>query len=380
MVRKVGDAACDLILPLSDLAAATGQEALQAGQQAAPVKGEDRFPAAARGGRRLAVGEGGEQARGEIGGQVGRIAGDGEQQRRRRRQHGGMQAGERTGEAGDAVGRQAAAECGVAFGIAVAVDEYLADLRAQAFENMLDQRPAGERLQPLVHAAQTGRQAAGENDRGNVCLRHNPPMIPHYWSQAVGELAAADVIMAGLLARYPGIGLQSRGDPFGTLARSIVGQQISVKAADAVWARFAARLGEVSPAAVLAAGPAGLADCGLSRRKIEYVCDLAGHFAGGRVRPERWAAMDDEAVIAELADVRGIGRWTAEMFLIFNQLRPDVFPLDDIGLQKAVGMHYFGGEKPARRVLAEFGQRWRPWRTVATWYLWRSLDPLPVEY
>lgn len=205
-------------------------------------------------------------------------------------------------------------------------------------------------------------------------------MIPHYWPEAVSQLAAADMRMAGLVASYPGIALQSRGDPFGTLARSIVGQQISVRAADSVWARFSARLGEVTPDAVLAAGSGGLADCGLSRRKLEYLCDLAGHFSAGRIRPERWTAMDDEAVIAELVDVRGIGRWTAEMFLIFNLLRPDVFPLDDIGLQKAVAGHYFAGAKPPRRQLAEFGERWRPWRTVATWYLWRSLDPLPVEY
>lgn len=186
--------------------------------------------------------------------------------------------------------------------------------------------------------------------------------------------------MAGLIERYAGLGLSSRGDAFGTLARSIVGQQISVKAADAVWARFAAAVGAVTPAAVLAAGPAGLTDCGLSKRKIEYVVDLAGHFASGRIEPSRWARMEDDAIIGELVDVRGIGRWTAEMFLIFNLLRPDVFPLDDIGLQRAAFGFYFGGEKQPRRVLAELGERWRPWRTVATWYLWRSLDPIPVEY
>lgn len=193
-------------------------------------------------------------------------------------------------------------------------------------------------------------------------------------------MADADPVMAGLIERYPGLGLASRGDAFGTLARSIVGQQISVKAADAVWARFSAVVGSVSPASVLAAGSAGLANSGLSRRKIEYMVDLAGHFAAGRIRPERWADMDDEAVISELVDVRGIGRWTAEMFLIFNLLRPDIYPLDDIGLQRALFDHYFAGEKQPRRVLAELGERWRPWRTVATWYLWRSLDPLPVEY
>lgn len=204
--------------------------------------------------------------------------------------------------------------------------------------------------------------------------------IPDYWPEATAALAGADPVMAALVARYPGRGLVSRGDPFVTLARSVVGQQISVRAADAVWTRFAATVGEVSPAAVLAGGPAGLAGCGLSRRKIEYLVDLAGHFAAGRICPQHWHAMADEAVIAELVGVRGIGRWTAEMFLIFHLLRPDVYPLDDLGLQRAVAEHYFAGEKPSSKALAAFGERWRPWRSVATWYLWRSLDPVPVEY
>lgn len=186
--------------------------------------------------------------------------------------------------------------------------------------------------------------------------------------------------MAELVERYTGVSLVSRGDAFGTLARSIVGQQISVKAADAVWRRFAAQVGEVTANRVVEFGASGLEGCGLSRRKIEYLCDLAGHFASGRLDPSTWLQQDDETIIAELTAVRGIGRWTAEMFLIFHQLRPDVFPLDDIGLQRAVFERYFAGEKQSRRALAEFGERWRPWRSVATWYLWRSLDPVPVEY
>lgn len=205
-------------------------------------------------------------------------------------------------------------------------------------------------------------------------------MFPSYWQQAAAALASSDPVMAELVERYVGTGLVSRGDAFGTLARSIVGQQISVKAADAVWTRFSAAVGHATPEAVASAGAAGLAHCGLSRRKIEYLLDLADHFRTGRIVPERWQAMDDEAVIIELVDVRGIGRWTAEMFLIFNLMRPDVFPLDDIGLQRAVFERYFGGEKQPRRTLAEIGERWRPWRTVATWYLWRSLDPISVEY
>ncbi|HMW57214.1 MAG TPA: DNA-3-methyladenine glycosylase [Accumulibacter sp.] len=206
-------------------------------------------------------------------------------------------------------------------------------------------------------------------------------MTPGYWHQASADLALLDPVLATLVGRFAGTALVSRGDPFVTLLRSIVGQQISVQAADSVWARFLAAMPPVvAPAAVLAIEAATLRRCGLSARKVEYVVDLARHFDGGQIHPDRWTTMSDAEITAELTTVRGIGVWTAEMFLIFNQLRPDVFPLDDLGLQKAVAIHYCAGERPGRRLLAEYGERWRPWRSVATWYLWRSLDPLPVEY
>lgn len=206
------------------------------------------------------------------------------------------------------------------------------------------------------------------------------PMTPDYWARACAELAAADAALGGLIACYKGEILMSRSDPFATLARSIVGQQISVKAADSVWSRFAGALPELTPAAVCALSPTALRACGLSARKVEYLADLARHFVEGRIHVARWRAMEDAEIIAELTAVRGIGVWTAQMFLIFNLLRPDVYPLDDIGLQKGVARLHFAGERPSRRQLAETGERWRPWRSVATWYLWRSLDPLPVAY
>lgn len=206
------------------------------------------------------------------------------------------------------------------------------------------------------------------------------PRPPAYWHTACAELAAADPVMAGLIARYPDCVLGNRGAPFETLARAIVGQQISVKAADAVWSRLAASAGEVRPERIAALDAGVLAACGLSRRKVEYLTDLAGHFRDGRIDPARWAGLDDAAVLAELTDVRGIGRWTAEMFLIFSLGRPDVWPVDDIGLIKAVAVHYLDGQRlpPAR--LRTWGARFAPWRTVATWYLWRSLDPVVVQY
>jgi DNA-3-methyladenine glycosylase II len=204
---------------------------------------------------------------------------------------------------------------------------------------------------------------------------------PDYWAQASGHLAAADGAMAGIVRAYGDAGqLSSRGDPFNTLARSIIGQQISVKAAQAVWLRFEKAAGKVTPERVSRMRLTTLTGAGLSGRKAEYVRDLAGHFLSGSVDPARWPESDDESVIAELVQVRGIGRWTAEMFLIFNLLRPDVFPLDDLGLLKAIALHYNERQPVTRAMAADIGERWRPWRTVATWYLWRSLDPLPVEY
>ncbi len=136
----------------------------------------------------------------------------------------------------------------------------------------------------------------------------------------------------------------------------------------------------LAPLAVCAQSVVTLRGCGLSQRKAEYLSDLADHFASGRLDPRRWKALDDEALIAALVDVKGIGRWTAEMFLMFHELRPDVLPVDDLGLQRALAKHYNGGERLDRAAMIALAEPWRPWRSVATWYLWRSLDPIPVEY
>lgn len=204
--------------------------------------------------------------------------------------------------------------------------------------------------------------------------------LPDYWQRATRALSRNDPIMARLIRGYPEAMLSSRGDPFQTLLRSIVGQQISVKAADSVWSRVCAAVGVITPEAVYVKEIDALRACGLSQRKAEYGRDLAAHFVHGRIHACDWVDMPDEAVIAELTAVRGIGRWTAEMFLIFNLMRPDVFPVDDIGLQKAVWRYYFDGEKQPLSTLRAQGKIWAPWRTVATWYLWRSLDPVIVSY
>jgi DNA-3-methyladenine glycosylase II len=185
--------------------------------------------------------------------------------------------------------------------------------------------------------------------------------------------------MAGIIRAHPREHLQPRGEPFHTLARAIVGQQISVKAAQSVWNRFSGLALEVVPERILPLKAAQLRACGLSGRKCEYITDLARRFADGHVQVHRWPQMSDEEVIADLVQVRGIGRWTAEMFLMFNLLRPDVLPLDDLGLRKGIQLAYFK-RKPALSSMRRVAESWRPWRSVATWYLWRSLDPVPVEY
>ena len=211
-------------------------------------------------------------------------------------------------------------------------------------------------------------------------------MKPSYWDTATGVLALRDPVLRRLIAEFPDIHLSRRGDAFTTLARAIVGQQISVKAAQTIWERLvrATRGGldpvRLDPLRVGRTQRRTLRAVGLSERKADYVRDLARHFVSGKLDPSAWPEQDDEELITALTDVKGIGRWTAEMFLMFHELRPDVLPVDDIGLQKAVAAHYFDAVRPTAEAIRDLAVAWQPYRSVATWYLWRSLDPIPVEY
>ncbi len=209
-------------------------------------------------------------------------------------------------------------------------------------------------------------------------------VTPEYWDEACKHLGKRDRVMRKLIPRFGEGRLQSNGNAFTTLARSIVGQQISVKAAQSVWRRFAALIDDptthLAPTSVLALDAAVMRSAGISLRKCEYLCDLAAHFEAGSVHVGQWQQMDDEAIIEELVAIRGIGRWTAEMFLIFHLMRPNVLPLDDVGLINGISVNYFSGEPVSRAEAREVGDAWAPFRSVATWYIWRSLDPLPVDY
>ncbi len=205
-------------------------------------------------------------------------------------------------------------------------------------------------------------------------------VTPAYWAEACAHLSRKDRVMKKIIPQFGDAVLESRGDAFVTLARSIVGQQISVKAAQSVWDKFAKLSRKITPAGVLKLKVDDMRAAGLSARKVEYLVDLALHFDSGAVHVKDWHDMDDEAIIAELVAIRGIGRWTAEMFLIFNLMRPNVLPLDDVGLINGVSHNYFSGEPVSRSDLREVAQAWSPYSTVATWYIWRSLDPVPVAY
>jgi DNA-3-methyladenine glycosylase II len=203
---------------------------------------------------------------------------------------------------------------------------------------------------------------------------------PDFWEDACKHLMKKDRVMKRLIPQFKDSSLQTRGDAFVTLARSIVGQQISVKAAQTVWDRFAVLPKKMTPRNVLKLKVDDMRAAGLSARKVEYLVDLSLSFDNNSLTLQRWDAMDDEEIIAQLVAIRGIGRWTAEMFLIFHMLRPNVLPLDDVGLINGISRNYFSGEAVSRSDAREVAAAWAPYCSVATWYIWRSLDPAPVAY
>jgi DNA-3-methyladenine glycosylase II len=214
-----------------------------------------------------------------------------------------------------------------------------------------------------------------------VANRAEPiPVTPVYWEEACKHLIKKDRVMRKLIPKFGDACLQTRGDAFVTLARSIVGQQIAVASAQKVWDRFALLPRKITPANVLRLKVDDMRAAGLSARKVEYLVDLALHFDNGTLHADDWASMPDDAIIDELVAIRGIGRWTAEMFLIFHMLRPNVLPLDDPGLIAGISQSYFSGDVVSRSDAREVAVAWAPYCSVATWYIWRSLDPVPVEY
>ncbi|MGH7863688.1 MAG: DNA-3-methyladenine glycosylase family protein [Candidatus Binataceae bacterium] len=197
------------------------------------------------------------------------------------------------------------------------------------------------------------------------------------WAHAARRhLARVDPALRPIIKRVPPVRVVRGAKPFDALVRAIMFQQLAGAAATAILNRFIAIYGDgnfPTPAQVLKTSDAVMRRAGVSRQKMVYLKDLAAHLQNGALNFRRMARMDDEAVVAELTRVKGIGRWTAEMFLIFNLARPDVFPVDDLGVQNAVMKHYRMRKRPKRKRMIQLGERWRPYRSAATWYMWRSL-------
>jgi len=203
---------------------------------------------------------------------------------------------------------------------------------------------------------------------------------PKFWEKAKKDLIKKDKKLAKIIRNYPNDFLYTKSDPFYTLARSIVGQQISVKAAQSVWEKFEYKVNSVTPLKIKRVHSSTLKSCGLSRQKISYLKSLSSAFIDKKLNPDKWSIFSDEEVISDLIKIKGIGRWTAEMFLIFNLCRPDIFPEDDIGLIKGICECYKLNYPISKKQAVALSEKWKPWRSVATWYFWRSLDPIPVEY
>jgi len=203
-------------------------------------------------------------------------------------------------------------------------------------------------------------------------------------------LAAADPAMAALIERVGEIDIETRmrrrseerpADAFGALLRAIVGQQLSTKAARTIYGRVCELFGGAapSPEQLLGASEEELRGCGLSGRKVEYLRDLATHVLDGELELERLGELGDEEAIAEIVAVRGLGQWTAEMFLLFHLERPDVLAGGDLGIRKAIQIEYGLAEMPAPARVLEIGEAWRPHRSLASLYLWESLANVPAE-
>ena len=207
--------------------------------------------------------------------------------------------------------------------------------------------------------------------------KHRPPK---FWNKAKNYLSKKDKRLGKIIISYPKDFLFSKSDPFMTLARSIVGQQISVKAAQSVWDKLEKKLKVINPLNIKKTHSNSLKSVGLSRQKVLYLKNLSMAFINKEIKINKWDKMNDEDIIQDLIQIKGIGRWTAEMFLIFNLCRTDILPLDDIGMIKGLCKIYNLDYPINREKVIEIGKKWKPYRSVATWYLWRSLDPIPVEY
>ena len=197
------------------------------------------------------------------------------------------------------------------------------------------------------------------------------------WDNAVTDLSKNDSIIAKIIANYPKERMEMKNDTLHTLVRSVVGQQISVRAADAIWNRLdEACNNSITGDNLLQLSIEDMRKTGLSNTKSNYIINIVE----ANLTDLNWEDMNDDEVSNELCKIKGIGPWTADMFLIFRLGRTNILPLGDIGLVNAINLHYNNKDKLSKEELMKFKKKWSPWCSIATWYMWRSLDPVPVEY
>ena len=203
---------------------------------------------------------------------------------------------------------------------------------------------------------------------------------PEYWQRACRTLSTRDPVMARLIRCFKHSYLSGGRDAFTVLCRAVVGQQISVQAADSVWQRLEVHFGTIKPIAIHRCHFKTLRQCGLSAQKAQYLKNIAHFFVQKKITPSYWNRYTLEELQSALLAIKGIGNWTFQMFAIFYLKHPNVLPLGDLGLINAIYKEYNHGEKLLPKRLHKITARWSPWCTVATWYLWRSIDTEPVVY
>tara|TARA_B100000029_G_scaffold183984_1_gene181524 strand:+ start:915 stop:1541 length:627 start_codon:yes stop_codon:yes gene_type:complete len=204
---------------------------------------------------------------------------------------------------------------------------------------------------------------------------------PVYWLKAKKNLSNKDVVLRKIIKKYKTGFLTTRNNPFFSLCRTIIGQQISTKAADSIWSKFRKKCNnKINPRAILKISTQKLKSAGLSRQKVRYLKNIAKAFNNKSFDPKKLKKLNDEEAIEYITKLKGLGVWSAEMFLMFNLNRPDIFPIKDIGLLRAISKNYKKSYPPSRKFLDKISSMHAGYRTVFTWYMWRSIDPVDVEY
>ena len=204
---------------------------------------------------------------------------------------------------------------------------------------------------------------------------------PKYWNKAKKVLSKRDPVLKKIIKKFNKGYLKTRNKPFFSLCRTIVGQQISVKAADSIWLKFQKKCKKnINPSKVLRLSTRELRKVGLSRQKISYLKNIAKSFKNKSFNVKDLKKMDDHSAIDYITKLKGLGVWSAQMFLMFNLNRPDIFPTKDIGFIRAISINYKISYPPSKKFLNKLSKLHYGYRSVFTWYMWRSIDPVDVEY